>query len=108
MYATKFGPVGRARAPKEMFCNTPPSPILTNTMFIKIHTQRKEFSMILVLALGVGKVVARGITCTCDYVAKIASLQLSVEKNLLTSTQQSTMTMTNIPLSSAEVTSCNE
>jgi hypothetical protein len=78
-------------------------------MFIKIDPHGKEFSMILTLALGIGDVVAHGgTTSTCNYVAKIASLQLPAEKYHPQIIQQSATMMTNLPLSSADLTSCNE
>jgi hypothetical protein len=77
-------------------------------MFIKINPQRKEFTTILVLALGVGNVVAWGHHLHVQLRHQNCKFAVPVEKNLLPGTQKLTMMMKNLPLSSAEVTSCNE
>jgi hypothetical protein len=97
--------LGKWAMPKEIFCNTPPSLILSNTVLIKIDPRRKEFTTILVLALSVGNVVAQGITCACNYVAKNCKFAAPSEEK---PPSQHTTINDDDDKSSSEVTRCNK
>ncbi len=85
----------RACVPKGIFCNIPSSPISSNNMFSKIDPQRKKIATILVLALSIGYVVARGHHLHVQLCCQNCKFSAPSREILLPSMQQSTMTMKN-------------
>ncbi len=65
----------------ETYRDPPPSPILSNSFFIKIDPPCGiKFAMMIMCPHGFGGVVTGGITCACNYKARIVSLLLPAEK----------------------------